>query len=138
LAQASDPYDNYTDWAINSGDKKGNQYSELAYIHAANLQHLKPAWEYKVNDATDASNMHSNPIIIDGLMYFTTSSLQAVAINAGTGKEVWKFISEDHHPEKRCFGGATEVSFFGNLKIEKTAAIWARASSHRVFYTAKR
>ena len=97
--------DNYTDWGITKGDQKSNQYSELAYIHAANVHRLEPAWEYQVDDATDRSNMHSNPIIIDGLMYFTTSSLRAVALDAGTGKEVWKFISEDHHPEKKVFRG---------------------------------
>ena len=97
--------DNYTDWGIHKGDQKSNQYSELAYIHAANVHRLKPAWEYQVDDATDRSNMHSNPIIIDGLMYFTTSSLQAVALDAGTGEEVWKFVAEEHHPEKRVFRG---------------------------------
>ena len=80
--------DNYTDWGIHKGDQKSNQYSELAYIHAANVHRLEPAWEYQVNDATERSNMHSNPIIIDGLMYFTTSSLQAIALDAGTGEEV--------------------------------------------------
>ena len=58
--------DNYTDWGITKGDQKSNQYSELAYIHAANVHQLEPAWEYQVDDATDRSNMHSNPIIIDG------------------------------------------------------------------------
>lgn len=97
--------DNYTDWGIHKGDQKSNQYSELAYIHAANVHRLEPAWEYQVDDAKERSNMHSNPIIIDGLMYFTTSSLRAVAIDAGSGEEVWKFISEEHHPEKQVFRG---------------------------------
>ena len=57
--------DNYTDWGIVKGDPKGNQYAELAYIHAANVHRLQPVWEYKVDDATENSNMHSNPIIID-------------------------------------------------------------------------
>ncbi len=40
-----DKYDNYTDWAIYRGDKKSNQYAELAQIHAANVHKLKPVWE---------------------------------------------------------------------------------------------
>lgn len=51
LFSAQDPLDNYTDWAINRGDKKGNQFSELAYIHAANVHKLAPAWEYHTGDA---------------------------------------------------------------------------------------
>lgn len=101
----AETFDNYTDWAVNSGDKKGNQYSELAYIHAANVHRLEPAWEYQVHDASERSNMHSNPIIIDGLMYFTTSTLSAVAIDAGTGEEAWVFKAEEHHPEGKVFRG---------------------------------
>ena len=39
-----DRLDNYTDWGIYRGDKKGNQYAELAQIHAANVHRLRPVW----------------------------------------------------------------------------------------------
>ena len=32
-----DRLDNYTDWGIYRGDKKGNQFAELAQINAANV-----------------------------------------------------------------------------------------------------
>ena len=59
-----DKYDNYIDWAIYRGDKKSNQYSELAQINAANVHKLKPAWEYHTGDPNGPS-MYSNPIIIE-------------------------------------------------------------------------
>lgn len=123
---AKDPFDNYTDWAINRGDKKGNQYSELAYIHAANVHQLKPAWEYHAGDANERSNMHSNPIIIDGLMYFTTSTLRAVAIDAGTGEEVWVFKAEDHHPEGTVFRGRSRGIVY-----------WESRNDKRIFHSVK-
>jgi quinoprotein glucose dehydrogenase len=126
LFSQKDPFDNYTDWAINRGDKKGNQYSELAYIHAANVHHLEPAWEYHAGDANERSNMHSNPIIIDGLMYFTTSTLRAVAIDAGTGKEVWVFKAEDHHPEKTVFRGRSRGIVY-----------WESGNDKRIFHSVK-
>src|SRR6187402_253851 len=99
-----DKYDNYVDWAIYRGDKKSNQYSELAQINAANVHRLKPVWEYHTGDPNGPS-MYSNPIIIDGLMYFTTPRVDAIAINAVTGEEVWRFESAQYDPEKRIFRG---------------------------------
>jgi len=122
----ADPYDNFTDWAINRGDKKGTQYSELAQIHAANVHHLKPAWEYRAGDANERSNMHSNPIIIDGLMYFTTSTLRAVAIDAGTGKEAWVFKAEDHHPDGTVFRGRSRGIVY-----------WESGDNKRIFHSVK-
>jgi quinoprotein glucose dehydrogenase len=125
-SKEKDPFDNYTDWAINRGDKKGSQYSELAYIHSANVHNLQPAWQYHAGDANDRSNMHSNPIIIDGLMYFTTSTLRAVAIDAGTGEEVWVFKAEDHHPQNTVFRGRSRGIVY-----------WESGDDKRIFHSVK-
>ena len=79
------------DWPVYRGDPKGNQYAPLAEIHAANVHRLERAWEYKTGDANQRSTMHANPIVVDGVMYITTPSLKAVALNGATGKEIWVF-----------------------------------------------
>ncbi|MEX1240252.1 MAG: family 16 glycoside hydrolase [Cyclobacteriaceae bacterium] len=101
---ATDKYDNYTDWAIYRGDKKSNQYSEIAQIHGANVHRLKPVWEYHTGDPNGPS-MYSNPIVVNGLMYFTTPRLDAIALNAATGEEVWRFVSSEHEADKKVFRG---------------------------------
>lgn len=101
---ATDRYDNYTDWAIYRGDKKSNQYAELAQINATNVHKLKPIWEYHTGDPHGPS-MYSNPIIVDGLMYFTTPRLDAVALDAATGRQVWKFVSAEYNAGKKVFRG---------------------------------
>jgi quinoprotein glucose dehydrogenase len=100
----TDRYDNYTDWAIYRGDKKSNQYAALAQINASNVHKLRPAWEYHTGDPNGPS-MYSNPVIVNGLMYFTTSRLDAVALDAVTGEQVWKFVSSEHAPENKIFRG---------------------------------
>ena len=100
----TEKYDNYTDWAIYRGDKKSNQYSELAQINATNVSRLKPVWEYHTGDPNGPS-MYSNPIIVEGLMYFTTPRLDAIALNATTGKQVWKFESSQYNEGKKIFRG---------------------------------
>ncbi len=102
--KVKDKYDNYTDWAIYRGDKKSNQYSEMAQVNAANVHNLKPVWENHTGDPNGPS-MYSNPIIIEGIMYFTTPRVDAIAINAVTGEEVWRFESAQHNPEKKIFRG---------------------------------
>ena len=79
------------DWPVYRGDPGGNQYSPLAQIHAANVHRLERAWEYRTGDANERSTMHANPIAVDGVIYVTTPSLKAVALNAVTGKEIWVF-----------------------------------------------
>lgn len=99
-----DKYDNYTDWAIYRGDKKANQYSELAQINAANVHTLEPVWEYHTGDPNGPS-MYSNPIVVNGLMYFTTPKLNVVALNAATGKEVWVFDPSKYSEGNKVFRG---------------------------------
>jgi quinoprotein glucose dehydrogenase len=79
------------DWPRYRGDAGGTQYSPLAEIHAANVHRLQPAWTYHTGDATARSTMHVNPIVIDSVMYVTTPSLKAVALDAATGRERWVF-----------------------------------------------
>ena len=74
------------DWPVYRGDPKGNQYSPLAQIHAGQRPHgSSRAWEYRTGDANQRSTMHANPIVVNGVMYVTTPSLKAVALNAATG-----------------------------------------------------
>lgn len=125
-APQNDRLDNYTDWGIHRGDKKGNQYAELAYIHAANVDKLQPIWEYHTGDSNERSNMHSNPIIIDGLMYFTTPTLRAVALNAATGEEIWVFKAEEHHEKNTVFRGRSRGIVY-----------WESGDDKRIFHSVK-
>ncbi len=100
-----DPRDNTTDWAIYRGDKKGNQFAELAQIHAANAHRLRVAWTYHTGDAGPRTSMYANPIMVDGLVYVSTPSLNAAAIDATTGEQVWFFNSSRHNEKQRVLQG---------------------------------
>ena len=90
LSQTKTSPDNL-DWPVYRGDPGATQYAALGQIHAANVQRLQPAWEYHTGDASARSTMHANPIVVNGVMYLTTPSLKAVALNAATGRELWSF-----------------------------------------------
>lgn len=111
-----DRFDNFTDWAIYRGDKKANQYAELAQINATNVHQLKPAWEYHTGDPNGPS-MYSNPIVVEGLMYFTTPRLHAVALDAATGEEVWVFDPAAYSEVNKAFRGRSRgVTFWENAE----------------------
>ena len=79
------------DWPVNRGTPGGTQYVPVAQITAANVHNLRPAWTYHTGDGSERSNMHVNPIVVNGRMYITTPTLRAVALDAATGRELWTF-----------------------------------------------
>src|SRR5437899_221280 len=84
------PLVNDVDWPINGGP--GNsRYSSLAEINRSNVRRLEVAWTYDSGDAFKGSEMQSNPIVVGGVLYATTPTLQVVALAADTGRELWTF-----------------------------------------------
>ena len=78
------------EWPINGG-VDNIRYSPLAAINRSNVQRLQVAWTYDSRDAFKDSEMQSNPIVVDGVLYVTTPTLRVVAIDAATGREKWTF-----------------------------------------------
>ena len=81
---------NFVDWATYRGDKEGTNYSSLSQITTENVQSLEEVWTYDTRNLVPPG-MSSNPIVIDGVMYFADSELNLVALDAATGEERWLF-----------------------------------------------
>ena len=77
-------------WTVNGGIDN-IRYSPLTAINRSNVSTLKLAWTYDSHDAFKGSEMQSNPIVVDGVLYATTPTLKVIAIDAATGREIWKF-----------------------------------------------
>lgn len=87
---------NFTDWATYRGDKEGTQYSDLDQITPENVHLLEEVWTYDTRNLV-RPGMESNPIIIEGVMYFSDPELNLVALDAETGEELWLFDPSEHH-----------------------------------------
>ena len=81
----------YTKWDTYRGTKDANQYSSLTQVDTSNVHQLKVAWQYNTGDALSSSTIECNPIIIDSVMYITSPLLKVIALNAASGKEIWRF-----------------------------------------------
>jgi quinoprotein glucose dehydrogenase len=85
------------EWPHYGNDPGGSRYSPLDQINKENVANLKVAWTYHTGDMSDGteypsrSAFESTPIVIDGVMYFTTPFARAIALDAETGKEIWTF-----------------------------------------------
>ena len=71
-------------WPINGG-VDNIRYSPLTQINRDNVSKLQVAWTYDSHDAFKASEMQSNPVVVDGVLYVTTPTLSVVAVTAATG-----------------------------------------------------
>ena len=62
------------------------RYSALKSIHKGNVDKLTPIWTYSLNNP---QGQESQPIIHNGVMFVTTHT-STVAVDALTGRQVWK------------------------------------------------
>src|SRR5260370_10544234 len=89
-----------TGWLVNGGPYN-IRYTELAQITPANVGQLQIAWTWDAHEAFKDSEMQSNPIVVDGVLYATTPKMHVVALDAKTGREIWNFDSSDGDPIQR-------------------------------------
>ena len=113
---ANKSMDSKNDWSEYLGGADRNHYSELTQINPENVTHLKVAWTYST---LDSGQMQVNSLIIDGILYGVTPSVQAFALDAATGKELWVF------GEKLFHGSSTS----------RGVAYWSEGDDKRILHT---
>jgi quinoprotein glucose dehydrogenase len=111
-------------WPINGG-VDNIRYSSLAQINRGNVPSLKVAWTYDSHDAFAGSEMQSNPIVVDGLLYVTTPTLKVVAIDAATGREAWKFDPAADAPSSGRFRHRGVTVHKDRLFVTHRSFLWA-------------
>src|SRR5215510_874931 len=86
------------DWPVYGGNTDNTHYSTLNQITPANVAKLKVAWTYETHDEFRGSEMQSNPIVVDGVLYATSPKMRVFALDAATGKELWSFDANNGRP----------------------------------------
>jgi quinoprotein glucose dehydrogenase len=81
----------YTGWPAYGGGPENIHYSALSQINRANVARLRLAWTFDSGDAFPGSEMECNPIVVKGVLYATTPKLKVVALDAATGRLIWRF-----------------------------------------------
>ncbi len=112
----SHPID-YTQWSEYLGGPDRNHYSALTQITPENVGQLQVAWTYA---APDSGQMQMSPIVVDGVLYGVSAAVQAFALDAATGRELWRFGD----PMKTWHSTSRGVSY------------WSRGEDQRILFTA--
>ena len=76
------------DWPVYGGQSEGQHYSSLTQINRNNVSNLKVAWTY---DTGEEGILETNPLVIGKILYAYTPSQKVIALDAATGRLIWKF-----------------------------------------------
>jgi len=81
------------EWRAYGHDPGGMRYSPLHQIDRTNVSKLQRAWTYVVNRGSDTGieALETTPLMVDGVLYFTTPTSRVIAVDGETGKQIWAF-----------------------------------------------
>ncbi|MCO5977137.1 PQQ-dependent methanol/ethanol family dehydrogenase [Ideonella oryzae] len=72
------------------GTPQGQRFSPLNKINTANVSKLTPAWAFSFGGEKQRGQ-ESQPVIYNGRMFITGSYSRLYALDAATGKKLWKY-----------------------------------------------
>ena len=87
-AQLNDAGKQNANWLHTNGDYAQTRYYGGNQISTANVKNLRPAFVFQTEVV---ESMETAPIVVDGVMYLTTSYNHIYAIDAVTGKQFWHY-----------------------------------------------
>jgi quinohemoprotein ethanol dehydrogenase len=76
-------------WFTIGRDQEGNYFSPLKTIDASNVDRLGFAWAYDLG--APMRGQEATPIVIDGVMYTSGTWGYVYAVDAATGRELWRY-----------------------------------------------
>jgi quinoprotein glucose dehydrogenase len=117
-------------WAAYHGDLAGSHASSLAQINRENVGRLKEAWRFETGDVGE---FECNNLIVDGILYTASPDRNVIALNAATGREVWRFNprSENAGNAGRRQRGLTYWADGDDRRILTAAGTWLYALDAR-------
>jgi len=96
-AQASDG------WPTYGGDPGGQKYSAAEQITPANVDKLHAVWSYQTHaldgnpEGAKKASFEATPVLLDGTLLLSTPFDQVIALEATSGKQVWRYDPDLTH-----------------------------------------
>jgi alcohol dehydrogenase (cytochrome c) len=73
---------------LTNGDYRQQRYYPNSQINRSNVARLRPAWIFQ----TDVmESIETSPIVVNGIMYVTTSYSHVYALDGRTGEQLWHY-----------------------------------------------
>lgn len=71
-----------------NGNYEQTRYYPARQINTSNVKNLRPAWIFQTEIV---ESQETTPIVVDGIMYITTSFNHVYALDARTGQQIWHY-----------------------------------------------
>jgi alcohol dehydrogenase (cytochrome c) len=76
-------------WLSYSRTYNGQRFSPLTQITPANVSQLKPLWTYQIEQM---DHFETTPVAVDGVLYITEPPDTVSALDARTGRRLWRNV----------------------------------------------
>src|SRR5262245_26524572 len=91
-------------WLTYGGDYSGRRHSPLTRLTPKNVKNLAPQWLFQTELAAPGRGFETTPIVADGVLYITAIANGAWAVDARTGRSIWRYRRNLPTPIKVCCG----------------------------------
>ncbi|TIM22274.1 MAG: membrane-bound PQQ-dependent dehydrogenase, glucose/quinate/shikimate family, partial [Mesorhizobium sp.] len=110
------------EWHYYGRTQYGQRYSPLDQITAENVANLQPAWTYRTGDVKGPDDVTETtyqvtPLKVADTLYICTPHNFAIAIDAASGKEKWRFDPQVKLDKDRQHQTCRGVSYYADAKI---------------------
>jgi glucose dehydrogenase len=100
------------EWNSYGEDLTNQRFSKITQINKTNVEKLGLAWQFQTGVK---ATFQATPIVHKGIMYVSLPFNSVVALDAVTGKEIWRYIHELNPNWKICCGPSNRgVAINGN------------------------
>lgn len=126
------------EWPTYGGDAGGMKYSRLRDIDRSNVSRLEQAWTWDTGDPANPpadsgrparpGNFQATPLMINDTLYLPTPLNQVVALDANTGRELWRF-----DPGAYRYGQPSN----GTGLVHRGVAMWTDGRERRIYINSR-
>ncbi|MES2501115.1 MAG: PQQ-binding-like beta-propeller repeat protein, partial [Pseudomonadota bacterium] len=102
------------DWPSFGRDFTSQRFSPNAQINQQNVKDLVQAWQYK---SGVVGSFQTTPIVQNGIMYLSLPYNHVAALDAKTGKELWRYTHDRRKDWQMCCGPANRGVAVANGKV---------------------
>jgi quinoprotein glucose dehydrogenase len=118
-------------WPTYGGDSGSTKYAPLDQITAENVGDLQVAWKWsspeneriKTNRRLGTFAYEATPLMIDGVLYTSSSHCDVIAINGSNGETIWSYDTESWKA-----GRPTNLGF-----VHRGVSYWTDGADERIF-----
>ena len=127
-----------SEWPTYGGDAGGMKYSRLTDVNRTTVRRLAPAWSWDTRDPANPpadsgaparpGNFQATPLMINDTLYLPTPLNQVVALDAGSGRELWRFDPQAYRAGQPSNGTGL---------VHRGVASWTNGKERRILINSR-